>query len=71
MQVVIDHRGRQSLTPKELVKKQLGGRSPDLADAIALAIYAKNHGDNLSEKKDYTAEEASEALDRMLAACSY
>lgn len=71
MQVVIDHRGRQSLTPKELVKKQLGGRSPDLADAIALAIYAKNHGDNLAEKKDYTAEEASEALDRMLAACSY
>ena len=71
MQVVIDHRGRQSLTPKELVKKQLGGKSPDLADAIALAIYAKNHGDNLSEKKDYTAEEASEALDRMLAACAY
>jgi len=71
MQVTIDNRGRQSLLPKDLAKKQLGGRSPDLADAIALAIYAKNHGDNLSEKKDYTAEEASEALDRMLAACAY
>jgi hypothetical protein len=70
MQVAIDHRGRQALLPKELAKKILG-HSPDLADSIALAIYAKNHGENLEEKDDYTAEEASDALDRMLAACSY
>jgi hypothetical protein len=70
MQVAIDHKGRQALLPKELAKKILG-HSPDLADAIALAIYAKNHGPKLEEKKDYTAEEASEVLDRMLAACAY
>ena len=70
MQVAIDHRGRQALLPKELAKKILG-HSPDLADSIALAIYAKNHGEKLDEKDDYTAEEASDALDRMLAACSY
>jgi hypothetical protein len=70
MQVAIDHKGRQALLPKELAKKTLG-HSPDLADSIALAIYAKNHGPKLEEKKDYTAEEASEVLDRMLAACAY
>lgn len=70
MQVAIDHKGRQALLPKELAKKILG-HSPDLADSIALAIYAKNHGESLEEKDDYTAEEASDALDRMLAACSY
>ena len=42
-QVTIDNRGRIALVPKELVKKQLG-RSPDRADAIALANYARNHG---------------------------
>ena len=42
-QVTIDNRGRIALVPKELVKKALG-RSPDRADAIALANYARNHG---------------------------
>ena len=66
----IDNRGRVALVPKDLVKKQLG-HSPDSADALALAVYAMNHGGGIEAKKDYTAEEASEALDRMLAACSY
>ena len=66
----IDNRGRVALVPKELVKKQLG-HSPDSADALALAVYAMNHGGVIEAKKDYTAEEASEALDRMLAACAY
>jgi PBSX family phage terminase large subunit len=67
----IDKRGRVALVPKDLVKKQLG-HSPDSADALALAVYARNHGALFAdEKDDYTAEEASDALDRMLAACSY
>lgn len=68
----IDNRGRVALVPKELVKKQLG-HSPDSADALALAVYARNHAADIAmdAKKDYTAEEASEVLDRMLAACAY
>lgn len=70
-QMVVDNRGRVALVPKELVKKALG-HSPDASDALALAVYAMNHGDrSYSRTKDYTAQEASEALDRMLAACSY
>lgn len=42
MQVAINKRGQQQLLPKELAKKILG-HSPDLADATALAVYAKNH----------------------------
>lgn len=40
--VTINKRGQQQLLPKEEVKKILG-HSPDLADALALAVYAKNH----------------------------
>lgn len=70
-QMVIDNRGRVALVPKELVKKALG-HSPDASDALALAVYAMNHGDRDNDRtKDYTAQEASDALDRMLAACSY
>ena len=69
--MVIDNRGRVALVPKELVKKALG-HSPDASDALALAVYAMNHGDRDNDRtKDYTAAEASDALDRMLAACSY
>lgn len=68
MQVEIDKRGRQALLPKELAKKLLG-HSPDLADACALAVYAMNHGGTTSEG-DYTAEQAREVTDRVLAALS-
>ena len=57
-QVAIDKRGRQSLLPKELVKKQLGGKSPDMADAVALAVYAMNHGGVTNGS--YSAEKAAE-----------
>ena len=55
IQVEINKRGQQSLLPKELAKKILG-HSPDLADALALAVYAKNHGgatpdDGISDEK--------------------
>jgi hypothetical protein len=65
IQYCIDNRGRQSLLPKELVKKQLGGRSPDLADAIALALYAKNHGE-ASTVSGYSAKQASDVANRLM-----
>lgn len=40
--VAINKRGQQQLLPKEDVKKILG-HSPDLCDALALAVYAMNH----------------------------
>lgn len=62
MQVEINKKGQRSLLPKELAKKILG-HSPDLADAVALAVYAKNHG---GAKVDggYSAEKAKSVLDR-------
>lgn len=63
-QVTIDNRGRQSLLPKELVKKQLGGKSPDMADAVALAVYAMNHGGSASGS--YTADKARAIGDKYL-----
>lgn len=59
MQVEINKKGQQSLLPKDLAKKALGGCSPDLADALALAIYAKNHGGS-TPTSGYTAEQAAE-----------
>lgn len=41
--VFINNKGNQQLVPKEEVKEILG-HSPDLCDAVALAVYAKNHG---------------------------
>lgn len=41
-QVCINGRGQQQLIPKDKVKEILG-HSPDLADAIALSVYAMNH----------------------------
>ena len=41
--VTVNKRGLQQLVPKDEVKKILG-RSPDLCDATALAVYAMNHG---------------------------
>lgn len=59
MQVEINKKGQQSLLPKDLAKKALGGCSPDLADALALAVYAKNHGGS-TPTSGYTAEQAAE-----------
>ena len=65
IQYCIDNRGRQALLPKELVKKQLGGKSPDLADAIALALYAKNHGEHTSSG-DISASKAADICENYL-----
>jgi hypothetical protein len=64
MQVDIDNRGRQRLLPKELAKKILG-HSPDKADALALAVYAKNHGG--TTKGGYSRDKAEEVQNRYLA----
>lgn len=63
-QVTIDSRGRIALAPKELVKKALG-RSPDRADAIALANYAKNHG-GATVGQGYSAQQAQAIGDKYL-----
>lgn len=65
MQVEINKKGQRSLLPKELAKKILG-HSPDLADAVALAVYAKNHGGAKSDG-GYSAEKARSVLDRYYA----
>lgn len=62
MQVEINKRGQQQLLPKELAKKILG-HSPDLADAVALAVYAKNH-EQAKPTEGYSAERARSVLDR-------
>lgn len=67
-QVTIDNRGRQALLPKDLVKKQLGGKSPDMADAVALAVYAMNHG---GANGSATAEKAQDVASRYLNALGY
>lgn len=63
-QVTIDNRGRIALVPKELVKKALG-RSPDRADAIALANYARNHG-GATVGTGYSAQQAQQVGDKYL-----
>lgn len=65
MQVAINKRGQQQLLPKELAKKILGGRSPDLADACALAVYAKNHQDD-DGTGDVSPEKAEEIQNRYM-----
>lgn len=65
MQVEINKKGQRALLPKELAKKILG-HSPDLADATALAVYAKNHGGAKAEGV-YSAEKARSVLDRYYA----
>ena len=54
--VTINGRGLQALVPKEDVKKVLG-HSPDLCDAVALAVYAMNHSDVTTEYNSKKAEE--------------
>lgn len=65
-QAYIDKKGRISLIPKELVKKMLGGKSPDLADSIMLAHYAMKHG-QAPVAGDVSAEKAQEIASRYMA----
>lgn len=41
----INNRGQRALVPKDLIRKALN-KSPDVSDAIVLAIYSMNHRDN-------------------------
>lgn len=61
-EATINNRGLLALVPKELVKKQLG-HSPDLADAICLAIYAMNH---YTQSTQYSAKKAADIAERYL-----
>lgn len=49
--VFINNKGNQQLVPKDDVKKVLG-HSPDLCDAVALAVYAMNHN-QVDVQKNY------------------
>jgi hypothetical protein len=59
----INNRGQGQLVPKDDVKKILG-HSPDLCDAVALAVYAMNHGEQMPE---YNVKKAQEVAARYLA----
>ena len=41
----INNKGQRALVPKDLIRKALN-KSPDVSDAIVLAIYSMNHRDN-------------------------
>ena len=58
----INNRGQIALIPKEIIKKQLG-HSPDLADSIALAIYAMNH---YTQMPEHNAKKAKDIANRYL-----
>lgn len=58
----INNRGQGQLVPKDDVKKILG-HSPDLCDAVALAVYAMNHGEQMPE---YSAKKASDIANKYL-----
>lgn len=59
----INNRGQGQLVPKDDVKKILG-HSPDLCDAVALAVYAMNHGEQMPE---YSAKKATDIANKYLA----
>lgn len=59
----INNRGLGQLVPKDDVKKILG-HSPDLCDAVALAVYAMNHGEQMPE---YSAKKATDIANKYLA----
>ena len=59
----INNRGQGQLVPKDDVKKILG-HSPDLCDAVALAVYAMNHSEQMPE---YSAKKAADIANRYLA----
>ena len=56
----INNRGQGQLVPKDDVKKILG-HSPDLCDAVALAVYAMNHGEQMPE---YSAKKATDIANK-------
>lgn len=62
----INNRGLVALLPKEDVKKILG-HSPDLCDAVALAVYAMNHGN----KEVITDMQANKLVDEYLMRLGY
>jgi hypothetical protein len=62
----INNRGLVALLPKEDVKKILGN-SPDLCDAVALAVYAMNHGN----KEILTDQQAEKLVDEYLMRLGY
>lgn len=64
--VFINNKGQQQLVPKEDVKKVLG-HSPDKCDAVALAVYAMNHG----ESNVMTNKQAEEVADEYLRLMGY
>lgn len=66
-QTVINSKGQIQLVPKDNVKRIIG-HSPDLADSIALAIYAMNHYNtaNVLKSKEEEAKHASEIADKYL-----
>ena len=63
----INNRGQGQLVPKEDVKKILG-HSPDLCDAVALAVYAMNHA---SDPKAMTDKQAEAVVDEYLRLVGY
>lgn len=58
----INNKGQIQLIPKDDVKKIIG-HSPDLCDAVALAVYAMNHGEQMPE---YSAKKATEIANKYL-----
>lgn len=62
----INNKGQAQLVPKEDVKKILG-HSPDLCDAVALAVYAMNH----TESQVMTPHQAEAAVDEYLRYMGY
>lgn len=64
--VFINNKGQQQLMPKEDVKKVLG-HSPDKCDAVALAVYAMNHG----ESNVMTNKQAEAVADEYLRLMGY
>ena len=62
----INNRGLVALLPKEDVKKIIG-HSPDLCDAVALAVYAMNHGN----KEVLTDQQADKLVDEYLMRLGY
>lgn len=62
-EVTINKRGQQALVPKDCVKKIIG-HSPDLADAIALAVYAMNH-QTVTKEADHAREVSAKYLAAM------
>jgi hypothetical protein len=66
MSAFINNKGKIQLLPKEDIKKVLG-HSPDLCDAVALALYAMNHGN----KEVITNKQADKLVDEYLMRMGY